>query len=534
MLVAEVVVKGLLDAGARESYGVPGGEVLDFIEASRKMGLPFILTRHESAASFMADLAGQISGKPGVCLSTLGPGATNMLTGVANAYLDRSPVIAITGQMSPEAYPEMPHQRIDLCSLYRAVTKWSVRVTADNVGAVVPAAVAVAMRRPRGPVHLELASTVSRSDAALPGLLRDGEQPPAGEQASTITMSEVSERLARAAHPAIVAGVNMDPVAVAGPLRRLAECAGIPVLVSPKAKGVFPHDHPLFVGVATGMAADDRVMEFIESCDLLLGIGFDASEADKTWPARAPMIWLEDAPRDKAEWDGHYVVGSIAETLVALTAGYHGKHQWTQEEVSRARAHIREKVDPKSSCACSRISPARALRAIRRALPADGAFICDVGAHKLLSGQAWPSNSPHTFFMSNGLSSMGYGVPGAIAVKRYVGQHPVVAVVGDGGFAMMVHEIETAVRLGQGVVYVVFNDESLSLIQVVQSRRNLERYGIDFGGSRWSLIAEGFGARGVRVSSLEELEAAVRQGLSARGPVVIDVPVDASEYAMQI
>ncbi|MGE5541598.1 MAG: thiamine pyrophosphate-binding protein, partial [Bacillota bacterium] len=182
MLVAEVIVKGLLEAGVTESYGVPGGEVLDFVEASRRMGLPFILTRHESAASFMADLSGQITGKPGVCLSTLGPGATNMLTGVANAYLDRSPVIAITGQMSPDAYGEMPHQRIDLCALYRPVTKWAVKVSAENAAAVVPAAVAVAMRRPRGPVHLELASTVSRSDAVPGGLLGLGEQPPESEQ----------------------------------------------------------------------------------------------------------------------------------------------------------------------------------------------------------------------------------------------------------------------------------------------------------------------------------------------------------------
>ncbi|MGE5483708.1 MAG: thiamine pyrophosphate-binding protein [Ignavibacteriales bacterium] len=534
MLVAEVIVKGLLDAGVTESYGVPGGEVLDFIEASRRMGLPFILTRHESAASFMADLAGQITGKPGVCLSTLGPGATNMLTGVANAYLDRSPVIAITGQMSPEAYHEMPHQRIDLCTLYRAVTKWSVRVSAENARAVVPAAVAVAMRRPRGPVHLELASTVSRSEAALEGLLGSGEQPPVGEQPSTISLEDVFRRLERANRPAIIAGVNMDPLAVAGPLRHLAESSSIPVLVSPKAKGVFPHDHPLFVGVATGMAADDRVLQFIDSCDLLLGIGFDASEADKTWPAKAPIIWLEDAPRDRAEWDGDYLVGCIAENLAALAADCGGSGRWSPEEVSAARAHIREKVEPKSCVSGSGISPAMALRVIREVLPADGALVCDVGAHKLLAGQAWPSNSPLTFFMSNGLSSMGYGVPGAIAVKRRVGERPVVAVVGDGGFAMMVHEIETAVRLKQGVVYVVFSDKSLSLIQVVQSRRKFERYGVDFEGSDWSRIAAGFGARGVSVSSLQEMKDAVREGLSAECPVVIDVPVNASEYALQI
>ncbi|MGE5543032.1 MAG: thiamine pyrophosphate-binding protein, partial [Bacillota bacterium] len=347
-------------------------------------------------------------------------------------------------------------------------------------------------------------------------------------------LEDVFLRFERASHPAIIVGVNMDPLAVAAPLRRLAEVSNTPVLVSPKAKGVFPHDHPLFVGVATGMAADDRVLQFINSCDLFLGVGFDASEADKTWPAKAPMIWLEDAPRDRAEWNGDYLVGSIAENLAALASNCRWSARWSLEEISAARAHIREKVEPQPGPSGSGISPAMALRVIREALPPDGLFICDVGAHKLLAGQAWPSNSPLTFFMSNGLSSMGYGVPGAIAVKRRVGDRPVVAVVGDGGFAMMVHEIETAVRLKQGIVFVVFNDRSLSLIQVVQSRRKFERYGVDFERSDWSRIAAGFGARGVSVSSLQEVKDAVREGLAARGPVVIDVPVNGSEYLLQI
>ncbi|NPV69885.1 MAG: thiamine pyrophosphate-binding protein [Firmicutes bacterium] len=423
----------------------------------------------------------------------------------------------------------MPHQRIDLCSLYRPVTKWSVRVTRQNAGAAISAAIDVALRRPRGPVHLELASTISRSEAILPGSLGEGEQPPKDEQPSTISLDEVLGRLERSARPALVVGINVEPLSTAGPLRVLAERSEIPVLVSPKAKGIFPHDHPLFVGVATGMAADDRALEFIGKCDLIIGVGFDASEADKTWPATSPVIWLEDAPRDRAGWPGDYLVGSVPATLSALTAGYRGRHEWTAEEISVARAIVAPK-----NLAGPGVSPAKALAAIREELPADGVFVFDVGAHKLLGGQAWSADRPLTFFMSNGLSSMGYGVPGVIAAKRCAGSRPVVAVVGDGGFAMMVHDIETAVRGKQSVVYVVFNDESLTLIQVLQSRRKFERYGMDLGGVNWAMVAESFGAKGIRVASIDQLKRAVRDSIHGSVPVVIDVPINASEYALQI
>ncbi|NPV71451.1 MAG: thiamine pyrophosphate-binding protein [Firmicutes bacterium] len=534
MLVAEAIVKGLLDAGVREVFGLPGGEVLDFVECGRRAGLTFTLTRHEAAAAFMADVTGQVSGRPGACLSTLGPGATNLLTGVANAYLDRSPMIAITGQLSTETYRQMPHQRIDLCSLYGPVTKWSVRVTPDNADVVVPAAIEVAMRRPRGPVHLELASNVGRSQAVLPGSLGDGASPPRAEQHSTVSMVQVVERLRKSQRPAVCAGINVDPVSVAGPLREFVERHGVPVLLSPKAKGVFPHDHPLFVGIATGMAADDRVLEFIKGCDLILGVGFDASEADKTWPATAPIVWLEESPRDRAEWEGDYLVGSIPAILASLSKGYSGGHEWTSEHLASARAAIREKVAPGGASSANGLSPAAALMAIREALPAGGAFVCDVGSHKLLAGQIWPASQPLTFFMSNGLSSMGYGVPGAIAVKKCMGERPVLGIIGDGGFAMMVHELETAVRLKQGVVYVVFNDECLSLIRVVQARRKYERYGVDFGPARWAQIAEGFGARGMSCASLESLRDCVRANLYGDCPVVIEVKIDPAEYDHQI
>lgn len=527
-------MKGLLECGAREVYGLPGGEVLTLMEAGRRMGLPFILTRHESAASFMADVTGQVTGRPGICLSTLGPGASNMVTGVANAYLDRSPVIAITGQMAADAYSVNPHQRLDLCALYRPVTKWSIKVTPENAAVAMEAAIKVALCRPRGPVHVELASTVSAAEAVLPGSFAPGEEPPMDEQESTLTCAQVLKRLERAKYPALLVGINVDPGAIAGPLRDIAERCNIPVLLSAKAKGVFPHDHPLFVGVATGMAADDRVMQFITECDLILGVGFDASEADQAWPATAPIVWLEESPRDRAELEGDYLIDSPGAVLQALAQGYQGQHKWTSDAVEAARRGIREKVVGKLASAGVGLSPSEALMAIRGVLPEDGALVCDVGAHKLLAGQAWPSNEPQTFFLSNGLSSMGYGLPAAIAVKNCLGPKPVVAVVGDGGLGMMIQEIETAVRMRQGVVCVVFNDRCLSLIQVAQSKRKLEQYGVDLLNTCWASAAKAFGAKGVQVSSLDELVVAVKDGISGDCPTIIDVPVNGGEYALRI
>jgi acetolactate synthase I/II/III large subunit len=533
LLVAEVMAQKLKEAGITEIFGFPGGEILEFVEQCRRQDVPYVLTRHESSAAFRADVTGQITGRPGVCCATLGPGATNLVTGVANAYLDRSPVIVVTAQIPSTMTDTITHQRLDLKALYQPVTKWAVRVTPENVGAVMDAAIAVAMRRPRGPVYLELPSDVAKMEAALPGRLGPNELPPAELQPSTVTLSSAAARLNSAKRPVLLVGPNANPRAVAGPVRALAEKGSIPVALSPKAKGVFRADHPLFIGTAAGMAADAEVMAFLKQSDLILGVGFEATEADGNWPALLPILWLDEAPREKAEWDGDYLLGDLPGILGALAEGCTGPHEWTPADLEAVRAAVAARVAPNPSPTTG-LSPTAALRAMRTVLPENAILTTDVGAHKLLAGQVWDAYEPLTFFMSNGLSSMGYGMPAALAAKAQFPERTVVSLVGDGGFAMTAHDLEVARRSGQAVIFVLFDDTALTLIQVSQNKKGHPRYGVDFVPSDYVQVAKGFGARACTVATLEELQAALRRELNSTDSVVIHVPVDASEYRRQM
>jgi acetolactate synthase-1/2/3 large subunit len=533
LLVAEVMAQKLQSAGITEIFGYPGGEILEFVEQCRRRDLPFVLTRHEASAAFRAEVTGQITGRPGVCCATLGPGATNLVTGVANAYLDRSPVIAVTAQIPSSLRATFTHQRLDLKALYEPVTKWAVRITPENVGAAMDAAIAVAMRRPRGPVYLELPSDVAKMQAVEPSRLSPEELPPDQAQPSTVTLEGVSGRLNAATRPVLLVGPNADPLAVAGPIRALAETGAIPVALSPKAKGVFRADHPLFVGTAAGMAADGQMMDFLQQSDLILSVGFEATEADGNWPALLPIVWLEEAPRDKAEWAGEYLVGDLPAILAALAEGYSGRHEWTAQALDATRSAIAARVAP-NRAPLGGVSPTAALRVMREVLPENAILTTDVGAHKLLAGQVWDSYEPLTFFMSNGLSAMGYGMPAALGAKALFPERMVVSLVGDGGFAMTSHDLEVARRTGTGVIFVLFDDTSLALIQVSQHKKGHPRYGVDFIPSDYVQVAQGYGVRAYTVATLEELRAALQRELNTGEPVVIHVPVDASEYGRQM
>jgi acetolactate synthase-1/2/3 large subunit len=282
LTVAKTIGDRLRVAGVRYVYGHPGGEVVDLIEGFRQAGLEFVLTKHETAAAFMAEAAATATGVPGVCLATLGPGATNLVTGVANAYLDRAPVLAFSGQLPTERYEIATHQRLDLQRLFAPVSKWQAAITPSNAGAVVERALRVAQRPRRGPVYLEVPSDVP-SQETIEGAL---------PRVATVAMSAVDEDAIRTAaalllgseRPLLLVGMDANEDAVAAPLRLLAEAWSVPVMVSPKAKGIFREDHPLFLGTIEGLGTR-YLYDYIETCDLVLMVGFDPVEFDRDWTA---------------------------------------------------------------------------------------------------------------------------------------------------------------------------------------------------------------------------------------------------------
>lgn len=526
---AEAIAAAIADAGIDCAFGLPGGEITVLIEACRRAGVRFYLTGHEASAAFMADVTGQITGRPGVCLATLGPGAVNLGLGVANALLDRSPVLAITADLSTALADHFPHQRLPLGRLFGAITKGSATVTGRGTAELVRAAMTLVTSPPRGPVHIGLPSNLAAStvvEGAPPAELA-GPQPAAGANARerAAVLAEAVDLLAGADRPLVLVGLGCDP-GDADALRAFIDRTGWPFVVTPKAKGLLPEDAPGFLGVAGGMAVDAAVLETIEQADVLLGVGFDPVECDKDWYVRRRVVNLSRASTAEGGYRPVEVIGDIGASLTAL--GSLGSHPWPEEILAAARARVRPQ--PLNFPGDEGLSPLAAMRALREAAPRDTVLTCDVGSHKYYCGQFWTTYEPQTFFMSNGLSGMGYGVPAAIAAKLQFPARPVLAVVGDGGLLMMLHNLTFLREYKVPITIVCFVDASLSLIRVGQRRRGFEPYGVDFPPPSFAEIAAGFGIEGTHARTLDALRRAVAHSLGSVRPTVIAVPVDGREY----
>ncbi len=506
--------------------GHPGGEVIDLIEGFRAAGLEFVLTRHETSAAFMADAMAAASGTPGVCVATLGPGATNLVTGVAQAYLDRSPVLALTGQLPRERHEIVTHQKLELRALYAPITKWQARVDPASAGDVVDRALRVALAPRRGPVHLEVPSDVPGQEApsgappAAPPLAIAA--PPAGE-----LVALAAERLRRCARPVILAGMDANDEATAPRLAALAHAWRVPVIASPKAKGLFREDDPLFLGTIEALGTR-RLFDLVDTCDLVLMVGFDPVELDRDWTAPGEVIHIGPLPND----DGYYraaieLVGPPAATLELLAAAAGAAApRWAADALARWRDGFRAYVAPERGA----LTAQQVLAELRAALPEDAIATCDVGHNKAVAGQCWTAYRPKTFFLSNGLSSMGYGLPAAIGLKLLHRERAVACVAGDGGFAMTMAELETALRLDLALVVVVLADDSLSQIKAGQERRGYAATGTTFRGLDYLAVARAFGADGYDVRTRAECRDAFAAAARATRVSVVAAHVDPGAY----
>jgi acetolactate synthase-1/2/3 large subunit len=528
---AAVLARTLREAGITRMFGLPGGEILEFIHAAKREGIEFLLTRHEAAASFMADVSGQIDRRPGVCVSTLGPGAVNMTLGVANAFLDRSPLLAITATMSAAAAPYATHQNLDLNAIYRPFTKLAITLDGRNSAAKVRRAIATSMAPRMGPVHIAIPSDVARSAERPPDDDREAMPPmstPGPPDASAL--ERVAAELASARRPVAVLGLDLDPQRDSGPVRRFLDTLGVPVFTTPKAKGIFPEDHPLFCGVCAGVAGDSVVVDLFRRADLLLGIGFEPVESDKLWHHDLKLVSVGPMSIAAGDYRPHAeAVGDLEFALTALAHQRPGPFDWTADEMSAFRADLLQVLRP-AAPSSGALSPFELTRRLRELMPRDTILATDVGAIKSITSQAWASYEPLTFFESNGLSAMSYALPAAMAARLKFPDRPVLCTIGDGGFGMTAAEIETCVRERLHFVTVIYNDSSLSLIHVAQQNRGHAAYGVDHGRVDFAAVAAAMGAQAHRARTMAELDAAVRAGLNADAPVVIDAVVDPREY----
>jgi acetolactate synthase-1/2/3 large subunit len=526
--VARALGRTLHDAGVRHAFGHPGGEVVELIEGLRAEGIRFVLTRHETTAAFMADATGHFTGTPGVCVATLGPGATNLVTGMAQSQLDRSPVIALTGQLPSSRYDIVTHQKLDLGAVFAPVTKWHARVQPDNVSAVAARAVRVATRHRPGPVHLEVASDVSGREATdARSFTTDAPDAPGG--VSPTAVAAAADALLASQRPVLLVGLDALSDAVVEPLLDLSESWSIPTIVAPKAKGVIPEDHPLFLGTIE-MLGTSRLFDLLDDCDVVVMVGMDPVEFDRDWTATAAVVHVGPLPNDDLYFDAAIeVVGPVDEAVAAIRDALgNASPIWDPDEISGLRSSFLEFINPP----VDGLAAQEVLRRLRIELDRDALVTCDVGQNKSVTGQCWPAYSPRTFFMSNGISSMGYGLPAAMALKLAAPDRQVACILGDGGFGMYLGELETAVRERLGIVIMVLADAELTQIRMNQSRRGFESTGTTFTSIDYVGLARSLGADGREVSTAQASTDAIRWAIGRDLPTVIAARIDSRCYEL--
>jgi acetolactate synthase-1/2/3 large subunit len=530
---AEVMAESLVAAGIERIFAYPGDPIIEFMEKSRARDIDVVLARREGTAAFMAEGYAMATGTTGVALSTLGPGSTAMLNGVAAAHLDRVPMLAISGQIETSREQYFTHQVVDHKLLYSPVTKWAGKIEPGAVATTMRKALSLASAERPGPVHL----TINGDSSKKPAMDADFVMPPTSSSVSTVRVTRAPggkdpmEMFAAAKRPVLLAGIAAVRGKATDALIRFAEAASTPVVVAPMAKGVFPEDHPLFAGVLD-MACNQVLWDFLGAADLIVSVGFDAVELIKPWTAKAAVLHIDMTPNtDQIYYASCEAVGDIAGILDWLTDDWSGQPRWAEADIDRHRQQLRDayyegRVD-------GALNPTDVVDAVREAAPRNAVATCDVGSHKLLVGQGWQTYDPRSTLMTNGLSSMGFGVPAAIAAKLANPTRPVVAMIGDGGFAMTATEVRLASALGASVAFVVFCDGSLNRIELKQMVAGYPSTATRIEDMDLVAMAGAMEADGVRVDSREELDKALAGIGDLSRPLVVEARVDPSQYESQ-
>lgn len=527
--VAETLIESLRDLGVKHVFGVPSGGWVDYMEAIRKTdGIEFILTTHEGGAGFMADVCGRLTGIPGVCFGTFGPGATNLATGVGSAQLDRSPVIALTDEMTEPMRKRVTQMGIDHQALFAPITKWTTRLSATNVNEIVNRAANIATKETPGAVHIGMPVDVG---SQTPELTKT-------ERATVFdTESTPVEHINRAQHmirnarkPLLVLGLGAVRANLRNQLIAFAENQEMPVILTPMAKGMVPEKHDLYGGVLFH-ALSDQVAETHRQADLVVAVGYDPIEFNfEAWMPCVPLINIDSVGLDIASEeypDCMDIQGDIASNFSRISNCPAGDTDWDLAALAHRKSKMFAQLNPDSP----RMGPCGVLDTLRNILPDDGIMTCDVGAHTHLIGQKWRTPYPGTQIMSNGWSSMGFGLPAAIAAKFCKPEKSVCAVVGDGGFLMTAGELATAVRYNLNVVVLVLTDNDLALIRIKQERKNNPIYGTPVREQTGTIGGPDiFGAPVKTACTIAELADALDWAFATDGPTIVEALVDSREY----
>jgi acetolactate synthase-1/2/3 large subunit len=526
---SEVFVECLEAEGVKYVFGIPGEETLDLNESLAKSSIEFVPVRHEQGGAYMADVYGRLSGTAGVCLGTLGPGALNLVAGVADAYLDRAPLVALTGQGDLARMHKESHQYIDLQRMMRPITKWNARVSDPRIiPEVVRKAFKVAQQQKPGSTHLELPEDVMEAEldaAPLVPKTRVRRPEPSGEE-----LRDAVDIICSAKSPVLLAGNGVARVGCAPALRRFVEATGIPVAETFMGKGAIPADDPKALG-SVGLQSGDYEMAGFGDADVVITVGFDLVEhSPEHWnPERDKRIVCIDTA--SVEVDEFFMtevdlIGDMDHILTRLAEEC--REVVGEGGSTRLRDVVSSYFEGAQDDDHFPVQPPRALWEIRQALGREDILVSDVGLHKLWIGRMFPAYEPNTVLIANGLAGMGFALPAAIAAKLVHPERKVVTVNGDGGFLMNAQELETANRLGTAVVNVIWENKQFGSIVWKQDNKFGEHFGVDFTNPDFVKLAESFGVPAWRCESADDFGERLREALELDTPSLIVLPIDYS------
>ena len=533
MTAAELLVRCLENEGVKYIFGIPGEENLDVMQALRNSSIQFITTRHEQGAAFMADVYGRLTGKAGVCLSTLGPGATNLVTGVADANSDGAPLVAITGQVDTNRMHITSHQFLDLVQMFTPITKRSKQIVRpDSINEIVRIAFKYAESEKPGAAHIDLPNDIAKLPVPEdPNVMPMRHTAVHQELTGVADVEKAAGLIFQAEHPVILAGHSAVRAHAAEALTKFAEQLKIPVINTMMAKGIIPMDNRYSMGTM-GIPQRDFQNVMLDNSDLVIAVGYDIVEfSPSKWnrTQNHKIIHLDVRP---AHIHSLYqpqvqVVGDISDSLEKIAVRCHRENE--PELFFRLKELMLEDYSAAESDDGFPIKPQRVLHDIRQVLGREDILISDVGAHKMWIGRQYNCYHPNTCIISNGFASMGISVPGAIAAKLIYPEKKVLAVSGDGGFMMNCQEMETALRIGVPIVVMIFNDSGYGLIRWKQEDHFGSSCFTDFTNPDFVKFAESMGAKGYRIQSAEEIIPVLEDAFSQNVPCIIDCLIDYSE-----
>lgn len=530
MKASDLFIKALEAEGVEYIFGIPGEENLDMLDSLRNSKIKLILTRHEQAAGFMAATYGRLTGKAGVCLSTLGPGATNFVTAAAYAQLGGMPMMMITGQKPIKSSKQGQFQIVDIVNMMKPITKYTHQISSGyNIPSRVREAFRLAQSERPGAVHLELPEDIASEETDAAVIQKSQfRRPVAEEKVIKLAIDMIHE----AKKPLILIGAGANRKQSSKMLLEFIDKSGIPFFSTQMGKGVVDGRHPLFLGNAA-LSANDFLHRAIEDADLIINVGHDVIEKPpffmKANGFKVIHINYLNASIDPVYFPQLSVIGDIANSVYQLKEGIQKQDHWDFSYFQKVRKYIEQSLKEGADDARFPVYPQKLVKDVREAMPEDGIIALDNGVYKIWFARNYQSYQPNTVLLDNALATMGAGLPSAMAAKMVHPDRKVMAICGDGGFMMNSQELETAVRLKLDLIVLILNDNAYGMIKWKQANMGFDNFGLDLGNPNFIQYAESYGAQGHLVEKSENLIPLINKCFDAKGVHLIEVPMDYSD-----